>query len=40
VDSAHEIGLKLVSQIMLILILTRTDDAVPGAIGDNINAPK
>ena len=40
VEGPHEVGLKLVAQVVLVLVLARADDAVPRAVDHNVYASK
>lgn len=40
VQRAHEVGLELVAQIVLVLVLARADDAVARAVCDHVDAPQ
>lgn len=40
VQRAHEVGLELVAQIVLVLVLARPDDAVARAVCDHVDAAK
>ncbi|EEP78250.1 conserved hypothetical protein [Uncinocarpus reesii 1704] len=40
IQRAHKIGLELIAYIVLLLVFTRSNHAVPRAIGDNVDAAK
>lgn len=40
IQRAHEIRLKLISNIILVLVLAGAQNAIPGAVRDNVDPPE
>lgn len=38
VDGAEKVGLELVADVVVVLVLACADDAVAGAVGDDVDA--